>query len=80
MALLRVRTFARYAELLGDPIELDVQLPISLPSLHAALKRLPRGDLLPAKLLIAIDQRLAQPDRMIIGTEEVAILPPLAGG
>lgn len=80
MATLRVRTFARYAELLGDPIELDVQLPISLPSLADALKRLPRGDLLPDRLLIAIDQRIAQPDQVIDGTEEVALLPPLAGG
>ncbi len=80
MAFLHVRTFARYAELLGDPIELDVQLPISVPSLSAALRRLPRGDLLPAQLLIAIDQHLAQPDQVIVGTEEVAILPPLAGG
>lgn len=80
MAALRIRTFARYAELFGDPIELDVPLPISLSSLAAALKRLPRGDLLPAQLLIAVDQRIAQPDQLIGGAEEIALLPPLAGG
>lgn len=80
MPPLRIRTFARYAELFGEQIELDVELPISMTELTAALRRLPRGDLLPAQLLIAIDQRLAQPADLVRGAEEIAILPPLAGG
>lgn len=80
MAILRLRTFARYAEILGDPVELDVELPISLSDLTAALQRLPRGNLLPARPLIAVDQRLALPDQRIAGSEEIAVLPPLAGG
>jgi len=80
MATLRIRAFARYAELLGDPIELDVELPITLSSLSDLLRRLPHGRLLPAQLLIAVNHHIVPPDHWIGGTEEIALLPPLAGG
>lgn len=80
MAILHVRTFARYAELLGDPITLDVALPLSVRDVTKALRAGPNGHLLPAHLLVAIDQRAASLGDTIHGFEEIALLPPFAGG
>lgn len=75
-----VRTFARYAELLGDPVELDLPLPATVPALLDALRDHPGGDRLPRHLLVAINHAMAEPDAVIAAGDTVALLPPLAGG
>lgn len=77
----RVATFARYAELMGDDL-LEVQLPepATVMDLIAALRSLPGGELLPAEPLIAVNLRQAAPTAPIALGDELALLPPMAGG
>lgn len=80
MATLRVRTFARYAELMGSPIEVSLQLPAPLTSVIDAVRSAPGGDALPRRLLVAINLQMVEPDATVHAGDEVALLPPLAGG
>lgn len=80
MARLEVRTFARYAELLGDPAAVELTMPSSVSALLDALRQLPGGDVLPSHPLVAINHTMASLDTPIRAGDVVALLPPLAGG
>jgi molybdopterin converting factor subunit 1 len=78
----RVLLFARYAELAGRP-EVDLSLPA--PATVADVLRQLRGSLpgaerLPDRPLAAVNQIHAQPDAVVHEGDEIAFLPPLAGG
>ncbi len=81
MTRFRVATFARYAELLGGH-DLDVELatPATVADLIAALRMLPGGAALPAAPLVAVNLNLADHSTPVAAGDEVALLPPLAGG
>jgi molybdopterin converting factor small subunit len=73
--------FARYAELVGAD-----RLTLSLPDgsrAGDAVSRL-RDQLsaggLPSTVLLAVNGRQAAPERLLDDGDELAILPPLAGG
>ena len=76
-----VLTFASYAELLGSA-ELEVELPepAMVDDLIHALRALPGGGSLPTMPLIAVNRRLAESGTSITPGDELALLPPLAGG
>jgi molybdopterin converting factor small subunit len=77
----RVLLFARFAELLGrDAIELEPGVARSVADLMAHLRALPGGDLLPPTPLVAINRSQVRGDHPILPGDEVAVLPPLAGG
>lgn len=77
----RVTLFARYAELLnGASVEVELPDQARVSDLEVALRRIPGGDLLPATLMIAVNLRHSGPDTPIAPGDEVALLPPLAGG
>jgi sulfur-carrier protein len=77
----RVRLFARYAELLGsDELELDPALASSVERVLAHLRALPGGAQLPARLLVAVNLSQVRGDAPLVAGDEVALLPPLAGG
>ena len=82
MATVRVRFFARYAELLGrDEAELSLSLPATVADVVRAVRaRLTGGDALPERPLTAVNQRHARFDAAVRAGDEVAFLPPLAGG
>jgi molybdopterin converting factor small subunit len=78
---IRVRTFAHYSEVLGGSLlEVEVSEPATVASLIHALRQLPGGDLLPPTPLVALNLSLAQTDDSIGFDDEIALLPPLAGG
>lgn len=81
MISVRVRAFARYAELLGGP-ELHVALPerATVADLVTALRSLPGGDSLPAAPMVAVNLRVVAGSTAIAPGDELALLPPLAGG
>lgn len=78
---LSVRLFASYADAFGAR---TVLVPVALPSaVHAvvdALRRLPGGDRLPAEPLVAVNHSYADPHVVVHEGDEVAIIPPVAGG
>jgi molybdopterin converting factor subunit 1 len=74
--------FAAYAELAGvDQLELQVEAPASVADvLRAFRQRLDLADRLPPRPLVAVNQTHARSDTAVHQGDEVAILPPMAGG
>ena len=77
----RLRLFAMYAEALGRA-ELALELPAGATAgdALAEVRRRPGAERLPPKPLIAVNQQYAKPDRTLAEGDEVALLPPVAGG
>lgn len=73
--------FARYAELVGAD-----RLTLSLPEGSRAgdavshLRDQHAAEGLPPAVLLAVNGRQAAPERVLLDGDELAILPPLAGG
>lgn len=76
------RLFGRYAEVLGvEAIALRLPGGATAGDAVAALRsRVPRGELLPERPLIAVNQHHALPGAPLAEGDELALLPPLAGG
>ncbi|MBY0489056.1 MAG: MoaD/ThiS family protein [Gemmatimonadaceae bacterium] len=76
-----VLLFASYADALGSrTLDVPITAPCTTAELVAALRALPGGDRLPPKPLIAINQRWAKGEAVIQAADEVAVIPPVAGG
>jgi molybdopterin converting factor subunit 1 len=77
----RVLLFASYADALGAS-EVSVDLPpgARVSDVLTRIKSLAAGKRVPDKPLVAVNQRYARPDQPIGETDEVAIIPPVAGG
>ena len=77
----RVLLFASYTEILGfESIELSLEHPATVGSALERLRGLPGGERLPARPLCAINLTHVRLDAPLSGGDELAILPPLAGG
>lgn len=76
-----VQLFASYAEALGAK-SLQVTLPehATVEALMAVLSSFPGADRLPPKPLIAVNLVYAKPDLVLKAGDEVAVIPPVAGG
>jgi molybdopterin converting factor small subunit len=78
----RCRLFARYAEVVGrEEVVLELPPDAVVADAVAALRAsVPGGQLLPARPLVAVNlQQVLPADRLHDG-DELALLPPLAGG
>jgi len=76
-----VRLFARYAELFGAE-QVEVMLPpdARVADLITALRVLPGGASLPAQPFVAVNLAQASLSTAVRAADEIALLPPLAGG
>ena len=76
-----VLLFASYADALGsDRVELTLPPGARTRDVLAELERLPGAERLPPAPLVAVNQRYASPEQQITPGDEVAIIPPVAGG
>ncbi len=76
-----VRLFARYAELFGaDQVEVMLPPTASVTDLLGALRALPGGASLPERPFVVVNMSQATPADPVQPGDEVALLPPLAGG
>ena len=77
-----VRLFAQYAELLErQEIVLALETPATVAEVVAHLRReAPGGEMLPERPLVAVNLRHVSADQPVDDGDEVALLPPLAGG
>jgi len=76
-----VLLFASYAELLGhESLELKLEAPATVGDALDQLRALPGGRQLPAKPLCAVNLAHVPPTTALASGDELAILPPLAGG
>jgi molybdopterin converting factor small subunit len=73
--------FASYADLLGTS-SVSLTLPAGA-TVHDAVERLrelPGGDSLPSSPLVAVNLNFARPDATLTSGDELALIPPVAGG
>ncbi|HVZ76686.1 MAG TPA: MoaD/ThiS family protein [Gemmatimonadaceae bacterium] len=78
---LRVLLFASYADVLGAPeIALEVPERATVQDVIASLLARPGGDRLPPRPLVAVNQAYASPATPVMPGDEVAVIPPVAGG
>ena len=76
-----VLLFASYADALGaTSMALDVGRDTTVADLLGHLRALPGADRLPPEPLVAVNERYARRDRILAHGDEVAIIPPVAGG
>jgi molybdopterin converting factor subunit 1 len=76
-----VLLFASYADALGCP-EIELALPAG-STVGDALRRigaLPGAERVPPKPLVAVNQRYASLEQALSSGDEVALIPPVAGG
>ena len=78
---IRVLLFASYAEALGAS-EVSVDLPTGsrVADLLDRVRSLAAGKRVPDKPMVAVNQRYARAEQVIGAQDEVAIIPPVAGG
>ncbi|MEO8336278.1 MAG: MoaD/ThiS family protein [bacterium] len=76
-----VLLFASYADALGVP-SVSVELPAeaTVADVLAALAGRPGADQLPAMPLVAVNQRYAVASTRVSAGDEIALIPPVAGG
>ena len=80
-ATIRIQLLASYAERFGrEFVELSGAEVTTAGEVMAALRKLPGGQALGAHTLIAVNLAQATPDTAVAPGDEVAVLPPLAGG
>lgn len=77
---LNVLLFASYAEALGAPsVALTLSDGASVEDVLSAVRAMAPGYGLPPAL-VAVNQEYASPRQMLSEGDEVAIIPPVAGG
>jgi molybdopterin converting factor subunit 1 len=76
-----VLLFASYADALGHP-ELSLAMPAgaTVEDVVRRVGSLPGGDHVPASPLVAVNERYASLDQRLAPGDEVALIPPVAGG
>jgi molybdopterin converting factor small subunit len=81
-AAVRLRLFARYAELVGTgELELAMPLPATVEAVVAHLKAQHAGAaLIPDRPLAAVNLRHVASDHLVRAGDELSLLPPVAGG
>ncbi|HEY7393637.1 MAG TPA: MoaD/ThiS family protein [Gemmatimonadaceae bacterium] len=73
--------FASYADSLGArSLSLHVSSGATVRDVLGHVRALPGAERLPAEPLVAVNERYAKPNRILAAGDEVAIIPPVAGG
>ena len=73
--------FASYADAFGrDRLEMEVPNGSTVGDLLRRLQQLDHDRRLPPAPLVAVNERYARPDHVLRAGDEVAFIPPVAGG
>jgi molybdopterin converting factor subunit 1 len=76
-----VLLFASYADALGmRSLDLDLSPGATIGDVLGRVRALPGASRLPSSPLVAVNERYAKSDRVLQAGDEVAIIPPVAGG
>ena len=81
MSMVTVQLFASYAELLGAPaVELPLPTGTTVKDLISRIRSLPGASSLPRAPRVAVNRVFAGSDQLIQPNDEIALIPPVAGG
>jgi molybdopterin converting factor subunit 1 len=76
-----VQVFASYAELLGaNTVQISLPERATVDDVVFAIRELPGGEALPGRLKIAVNREFATPHQPVGARDELALIPPVAGG
>lgn len=76
-----VLLFASYADALGTTsLSLDLPTEATVADVLASLRLRPGADRLPPAPLVAVNQQYARLTTRVHANDEVAVIPPVAGG
>lgn len=76
-----VLLFASYADAFGSRrLEAPLATPCTVADLVTSLRGLSGGHVLPAEPLVAVNHTWVRADAPIVDGDEVAVIPPVAGG
>jgi molybdopterin converting factor small subunit len=75
----RVLLFASWSDALGPQVEVELPSGSRVSDLLAELTLRADGRPLP-RPVVAVNQRYARPDTVLEASDEIAIIPPVAGG
>jgi molybdopterin converting factor small subunit len=76
-----VLLFASYADAFGSRrLVVPIDAPCSVDDLVRGLRGMTGGQVLPAQPLVAVNHVWASTDMSIQAGDEVAVIPPVAGG
>ena len=76
-----VLLFASYADALGgSSVTIDVGEGATVQDVVAQVLALPGAAQLPKRPLVAVNQRYAKPGTTVQRGDEIALIPPVAGG
>jgi molybdopterin converting factor subunit 1 len=76
-----VLLFAAYADSLGkNSVEMTLEPGDTVADVVARVREMPGAARLPIEPLVAVNERYAKRDRVLAAGDEVAIIPPVAGG
>ena len=81
MSTVTVQLFASYADLLGSPtVELPLTPGTTVKDLLHRIRSLPGASSLPPAPRIAVNRSFATSDQLVDASDEIALIPPVAGG
>lgn len=76
-----VLLFASYADALGkSAVELALPAGATVADVMSGIAGYPGADRLPPSPLVAVNERYATPEQVLRPGDEVALIPPVAGG
>lgn len=76
-----VLLFASYADALGaSRVSVDLPPDATVRDVLATVRRLASGKRVPERPMVAVNKRYARDDQRVSVTDEIAIIPPVAGG
>lgn len=81
MSTVTVQLFASYAESFGGrTLELPLKSGSTVADLLNHLRLLPGASILPDSPRVAVNRKFASADQFVDARDEIALIPPVAGG
>lgn len=73
--------FASYADALGaSAVQLELTPGATVRQLLERVRSIGGANKLPPAVVVAVNEQYASPDRVLSAGDEVALIPPVAGG
>ena len=81
MSMVTVQLFASYAEALGgSTLQIPFENGTRVADLVRSIRALPGGRSVPPSPRVAINRKFATAEQLIRKDDEIAVIPPVAGG
>ena len=81
MSTVTVQMFASYAESFGGPtLNVPLKSGSTVADLLDSMRALPGASILPDSPRVAVNRKFATHDQLVDARDEIALIPPVAGG